>query len=129
MPGLADLMAYIDQKKRLVGRNLSDLVENPNAVGEQWSDQLQQDVPEMMQDPGSYVGGGVGRTTLAGKPTTELRGSAPTQAELAGRLHYLGLASPRNARDIYNLGRKEAVDPELLKLIEDEAVMRGRARY
>jgi hypothetical protein len=127
MPGLADLMAYIDQKKRLVGRNLSDLVENPNAVGEQWSDQLQQDVPEMMQDPGSYVGGGVGRIKMMGRAGDEY--SAPTQAELAGRLHYLGLASPRNARDIYNLGGKKAVDPELLKLIEDEAVMRGRARY
>lgn len=60
MPGLSDLMSYIDQKKRIAGRNLSDLVENPDAVGEQWSDQFRQDIPEMMNDPSRYAAGGVG---------------------------------------------------------------------
>ena len=74
---------------------------------------------------------GIGRTDELGRQIKSMTGGYPTQAELAGRLHYLGLVTPRGARDIYNLGKGErgGVDPELLKLIEDEAIKRGKAMY
>jgi len=129
MPSLADLTSWIDQKKRLVGRNLSDLVSNPQAVGQQWASQLQQDIPQMIQDPANYMpGGGIGRTKVMDASGRELY-SAPTQADLAGRLHSMGLVTPRGARDLYNLSGREALDPEFLRFIEEEAARRGKAMY
>jgi hypothetical protein len=45
---------------------------------------------------------------------------------MTGNLHSLGLVNDRGANALYNLGGKNAVDPELLSLIEDEMVRRGR---
>jgi hypothetical protein len=39
MTSLADLLSWMDNKRRVVGRNLSDLVQNPAAVVDQWDDQ------------------------------------------------------------------------------------------
>ena len=70
MAGLSDLLAYIDQKKRTIGRNLRDLIGNPDDYAQQWSDQLRQDVPQMIRDPSNYFpgGGAVAQTVWHGSP-------------------------------------------------------------
>lgn len=124
MPKLNDLLSWADNKRRVAGMNLRDFVTNPIEYLDQTAYNASDSIRQAALDPMSYVGGGIGRVKVLGKGGIEY--SAPTQAELAGRLHSLQMVDDRGARDIYRLGGNKAVDPEFLRLIEDEIIGRGR---
>jgi hypothetical protein len=74
---------------------------------------------------------GIGRTDILGnqiKEMSKIPGSYPTQAELAGRLYGLGVTGKQSTNKLYNMRGDGggAVDPELLQLIENEAIRKGR---
>jgi hypothetical protein len=52
--------------------------------------------------------------------------TAPTQATLAGRSHSMGMVDDAGASRLYNMGGGAPVDPEMLRMIEDELARRGR---
>lgn len=60
MPALSDLLSWMDNKRRVVGRNLSDLVQNPSDYLSMTAANIPQTVKEYGEDPMNFVGGGVG---------------------------------------------------------------------
>lgn len=69
-PTLGGILAYVDNLKRKVGRNLSDLVTNPNMYAEKVAARLPQTVQQMANDPSNYIPGGglVAQTAWHGSP-------------------------------------------------------------
>ncbi len=65
MPALADLLSWADNKRRVVGRNLSDLVQNPSDYLSMTAANIPQTVKEYGEDPMNFIGGGAG--TFIGK--------------------------------------------------------------
>jgi hypothetical protein len=114
----------MDNTRRVIGRNLSDLVQDPRGYVEQTAENAANTLRNVATDPMSYVGGGLGRVKFMDRAGREV--TAPTQASLSGSLHSMGMIDDAAANRIYNLGGREAADPELLRLIEDEAIRRGR---
>ena len=68
MPALADLLSWADNKRRVVGRNLSDLVNNPADYLSMTAANIPQTVKEYGEDPMNFVGGGVGHIAYHGSP-------------------------------------------------------------
>ena len=60
MTTLNELLSVLDNKRRVAGRNLSDLVSNPDEYMNQTAYNLRGTAQEMIQDPANFVGGGVG---------------------------------------------------------------------
>lgn len=123
MPNINQLLTGIDNWRKRGARQLSDLVTSPVDTLDQMGTNAAQVLRNAAEDPLSYVGGGagLGRTILR-NAAGEVVGSAPTQAELAGRLHSMRLADPAGVHRLYNL---QDADPELLELIERETIRRG----
>ncbi len=130
MPALSDLLSWADNKRRVVGRNIADSIQNPRDYLALTAERGAQTLLENFQDPMNFVGGGIGRVKALGKAGEELGGTYPTQASMVGNLRSMNLVSDSEASKLYNLGRakNEAVDPELLGLIEDEMVRRKGPR-
>lgn len=128
------MLAELFSTGNRVKRRMRDLLQDPMAATEQGVEYLADqggrprtvaDVVERAMNPteadADAAMGFVGRTAFG-------RGfTAPTQAELAGRLHSLGIIGPRSTNQLYRMGANgRQVDPELLRLIEDEAIRKGR---
>lgn len=124
MPNINRFLAGIDNARRVGMRNLSDLVQNPADYLDQTGYIAAQNMQEAVRDPASYIGGGIGRVIMK-DAAGRVIGSAPTQAELAGRLHSMGMVDDLGANRLYNM---RSADPELLELVEREAVRRGRLK-
>ena len=126
MASLSELLSWMDNKRRVAGRNISDLVQNPDDYLAMTTGNIPQTVKEYGEDPMNFVGGGVGRVKVLNKNTGKLDETYPTQAALAGQAHSMGLATPQQAQTIYGLRGEGggAVDPELLDLIEKELFRR-----
>lgn len=57
MAGLQDLLSWADNKRRVVGRNLSDLVQNPSDYLSMTAANIPKTVKEYGEDPMNFVGG------------------------------------------------------------------------
>lgn len=66
-PTIGGLLSYIDNLKRRVGRNIRDLVDNPNQYMEKVADRLPQTVNQYVNDPGNFIPGGGLAGTFIGK--------------------------------------------------------------
>lgn len=64
MASLNELLTWMDNKRRVAGRNISDLVENPGDYLSGVANQLPHTVREYANDPMNFVGGGVGSLRL-----------------------------------------------------------------
>lgn len=58
MASLADLLGWMDNKRRVVGRNLSDLINDPANALEKTADNTLQTVKELPNDPVNFLGVG-----------------------------------------------------------------------
>lgn len=58
MAGLPDLLAWLDSKRRVAGRNLSDLINDPANAIEKTADNTLQTVKELPDDPANFLGVG-----------------------------------------------------------------------
>lgn len=59
MAGLPDLLAWLDNKRRVAGRNLSDLLNDPANALEKTADNTLQTVRELPDDPANFLGVGI----------------------------------------------------------------------
>lgn len=64
MASLSDLLAFIDSRKRVVGRNLSDLVSNPRDYLQKVVERSPETIKDYMSDPMNFVGGGIAGTFI-----------------------------------------------------------------
>jgi hypothetical protein len=126
MASLSDLLSWMDNKRRVAGRNVADLAQNPSDYLSMTAANTPQTIREYGEDPMNFVGGGVGRVKGLNKNTGKMDETYPTQAALAGQAHSMGLVNPQQAQTIYGLRGEggKAVDPELLDLIEKELFRR-----
>lgn len=65
MPVLQDLLSWADNKRRVMGRNLSDLVSDPSGTIPRLAETAGETLTQHFQDPMNFVGGGIGN--IAGK--------------------------------------------------------------
>jgi hypothetical protein len=72
MAGLQDLLSWADNKRRVVGRNLSDLVNNPVDYLSMTAANIPQTVKEYGEDPMNFIGGGIGSIRMAPKNFLDL---------------------------------------------------------
>lgn len=68
MAKLSDLLSFIDSRKRVVGRNLSDLVSNPLDYLQKVVERSPETIKEYVNDPMNFIGGGIGKTAWHGSP-------------------------------------------------------------
>ena len=90
MAGLQDLLSWMDNKRRVVGRNLSDLVQNPSDYLSMTADNTLQTVRELPDDPANFLGAGVMK--VIGPQSAALR-LAQQRAALPVDQNGLGLAA------------------------------------
>ena len=110
MPVLQDLFRSFHNTRRVVGRNLSDLVDDPASYLERTGDQAAITAQEYMNDPMNFVGGGVGQ--IAGRAT------GAGLASRVGTAHSMRLLNDQDAHRLYN--NPKEVSPELLDLLDLE---------
>ena len=68
MPVLQDLLSWADNKRRVMGRNLSDLVSDPMGTVPRLAETAGETLTQHFQDPMNFVGGGVGHIAYHGSP-------------------------------------------------------------
>ena len=68
MAGLNDLLSWVDNKRRVMGRNLSDLVHNPTDALPMIAERAGETLIDHFKDPMNFVGGGVGHIAYHGSP-------------------------------------------------------------
>lgn len=90
MAGLQDLLSWMDSKRRVAGRNLSDLINDPANALEKTADNTLQTVKELPDDPANFLG--VGMMKVVGPQSAALR-LAQQRAALPVEQHGLGLAA------------------------------------
>jgi len=88
MAGLPDLLAWLDSKRRVAGRNLSDLINDPANAIEKTADNTLQTVKELPDDPANFLG--VGMMKIVGPQSAALR-LAQQRAALPVEQNGLGL--------------------------------------
>ena len=71
MAGLQDLLSWMDSKRRVAGRNLSDLINDPANALERTADNTLQTVKELPDDPANFLG--VGMMKVVGPQSAALR--------------------------------------------------------
>lgn len=113
MPYLNELLSRLDNTRRVAGRNLSDLMNDPMGSLQKTAWNVPQLVKEYGEDPMNFIGGGVGRI---GSKSAGL-------ASRTGTMHQMGLIDDTEARRLFN--NPNELDPEFLDMMELELVKRG----
>ena len=99
MPALSDLLSWADNKRRVAGRNISDLVQNPRDYLSMTAANIPQTVKEYGEDPMNFVGGGVGMI-----------------ASSASRMHNMGVIGDQQLRRIVGRGSLDRTEQEMAEL-------------
>lgn len=121
-----NLVALVHQLQQRVRRRVGDAAANPDAFADQWADQLNEDLPAQLREPGNWIPGGgvVGQLRRGGRPDLAVLHKTPAsglQTLLAHKRPSLVTPSMMVTKGGENFGEKfgditmvlrgEAVDP------------------
>ena len=100
-PGIGDFLSWLDNKKRVAARNLSDLVSSPRDFDRAAAARLEEDLTQQFSSPEGlvdFVAPGAGALAGVIKPTgpltSLLRGAAPLDAEARAMGQMFAARSP-----------------------------------
>ena len=99
MAGLQDLLSWADNKRRVMGRNISDLVQNPTDALPMIAERAGETLIDHFKDPMNFVGGGVGMI-----------------ASSASRMHNMGVIGDQQLRRIVGRGSLDRTEQEMAEL-------------